>query len=297
MLVNIVLEFTACNREQANSHCFECKRRAEQSIKPFVESHQKIRFILPAFPAKSANRNKTLSSKPDLGEKLALQKLNDFIATINTVHKPGCELLICSDGHVFNDLVMVKDEEVDNYQQMLMEMAANDSLENIKFVNLNTFYPNLTIQQQRESLLNDFAQSIDEIKRNIKTNQDEMLTFNGLHRFLTEDIEYFLIGESKNKLKKVAKDLTYQTIQRSHAWSNLLSHHYKNTIRLSIHPHLCTSSKIPIKFNEHSSRWATPWHNVVLKTKNGYQLIKRKQAVKMGAILKFINTDEAHYAL
>src|SRR5438105_1612857 len=43
-------------------------------IERFVAAGQPIRLVLPAFPAKSSNPEKTLGALPDFGEVLALQR-------------------------------------------------------------------------------------------------------------------------------------------------------------------------------------------------------------------------------
>ena len=62
---------------------------------------EEISFILPAFPAKSGNRNKTYSQLPDYGEVVSLQRLNEFALEISQLYQPGVKIIICSDGRVF----------------------------------------------------------------------------------------------------------------------------------------------------------------------------------------------------
>jgi pyoverdine/dityrosine biosynthesis protein Dit1 len=72
---------------------------------PLVAKQRSIELILPAFPAKSANRRKTLGILPDLGEYLGLARLQDLCDQIRAVYAPGAHVTICSDGRVFSDLV------------------------------------------------------------------------------------------------------------------------------------------------------------------------------------------------
>jgi pyoverdine/dityrosine biosynthesis protein Dit1 len=60
-------------------------------------------MCLPAFPWKSANQvYKVLGTLPDKAEELALKRLNGICEAIGDVYKPGAELLIISDGLVYN---------------------------------------------------------------------------------------------------------------------------------------------------------------------------------------------------
>jgi hypothetical protein len=72
-------------------------------VKEQVSNSQKVRMILPAFPMKSPNRkNKVLGRLPDFGEELALHHLNGLCDNIQDIYEHGAELLIQSDGLVYN---------------------------------------------------------------------------------------------------------------------------------------------------------------------------------------------------
>lgn len=74
----------------------------ETSIKSLVQTKELIHLILPAFPFKSPNRvDKVLGSLPDMGEEIALARLDGLCAQINEVY-PGTSLSILSDGLVYN---------------------------------------------------------------------------------------------------------------------------------------------------------------------------------------------------
>lgn len=277
--------------------CDRCEVRLNEAVQTFMSKHHKIVFVLPAFPAKSANRDKTISELPDLGETLALKRLESLLIEINQIYQPGAELIICSDGHVFNDLVNVSSQSVVNYQQALKQHCRALNCQSIHFFDLFDYFKNMSLETMRNQLVEEFGEPISSIRQAVLTVEDEAMMFNGLHRFLFEDLQYFYPNLSRNKIKKIAKIRAYQTIQRSHAWSNLVTQSFPDSIRLSIHPHLCDKEKISIKLVDSQDQWATPWHNVVVKSKSGYQLIKRHQAIKMGATIQGLNTLEAHYAL
>src|SRR6185437_10554331 len=81
-------------------------------VKAQLEKGQAIRLILPAFPWKSVNRvEKVTGILPDLGEELALYRLNQMCEDIKTVYPLGGQVFIATDGLVFNDVVGITDEE------------------------------------------------------------------------------------------------------------------------------------------------------------------------------------------
>lgn len=72
-------------------------------ISRYVERGETVQMCLPAFPWKSANKvEKVLGNLPDKAEELALRRLNSICERIGEIYKPGAELLIISDGLVYN---------------------------------------------------------------------------------------------------------------------------------------------------------------------------------------------------
>ena len=68
-----------------------------------VEACQAIKMILPSFPWKSVNAvDKVTGKLPDLGEELALARLNALCKDVAEVYEPGAEVTIATDGLVFS---------------------------------------------------------------------------------------------------------------------------------------------------------------------------------------------------
>jgi hypothetical protein len=74
-----------------------------EQVGGFTARGARIEFCLPAFPCKSSNTDKVLSTSPDRGEYMALCTLHAFLAEIEALYEPGAKLWIISDGHVFSD--------------------------------------------------------------------------------------------------------------------------------------------------------------------------------------------------
>ena len=66
-----------------------------QKIDETVRLGLPLELILPAFPAKSANRNKTIGNRADFADYLGLKRLNDFAEAVGRVYAPGCKIHIC----------------------------------------------------------------------------------------------------------------------------------------------------------------------------------------------------------
>jgi len=275
-----------------NGFCQSCQKQPREMIVQAIKKQQPLTLILPAFPAKSANRQKTLSAKPDLGEKMGLANLNLLCQSLQHHHQPGVRLIICSDGRVFNDLVLVSNADVQTYQQGIQQIINQDSLHFLSLFSLDDVYINDDFATMREKLMQDFAEPLEELKQRIRCQSPSLYLFNGIHRFIVEDQLALKPLQSKNQTRLQAKEVTYEVIRRSNAWSKLLATSFPEALRLSIHPQPCGSDKLGIQFLPAKNGWATPWHNVLLKNRDGWQLMKRLDAERLGARL-----NDDHYVL
>lgn len=262
-----------------------------------VERGQKLSFILPAFPAKSANREKTIDATPDYADVLGLKALNDVCEQINRFYFAGAEIIICSDGRVFNDLVMVSDEDLMKYKVGIETIIQSMKLVHLKTFSLDDCFEHQDFAQMRQDLEANYSESVESIRSRVKSNVDTRDLFNGIHRFMKEDMQVLRPDLSKNQLMEASKVVTYKVMQRSGAWDQMLSNHFPCGLRLSIHPYPITYRKFGVKLVGGADRWATPWHNVALKMQDRFFLVKRKLALEMGAVLKFAEGDYAYYQL
>lgn len=272
--------------------CAQCRHHPQQKIQQAMLEQKPLTLILPAFPAKSANRRKTLSEKPDRGEILGLINLNQLCQNMQKIYQPGVKLIICSDGRVFNDLVLVHDAHVDVYQQGILHIIKDHQLSHLTIFSLDNIYPSHNYASMRALLMQQYGQPLAELKQQISENPQLRYQFNGMHRFIVEDQSELKRELSKSQLRRAAKETTYEVIRRSNAWSRLLAAYFPQALRLSIHPQPCGSEKTGIQFLPTDNRWSTPWHNVLLKNAQGWQLVKREEAERLGAQL-----NDDHYIL
>lgn len=298
-ILNILFKY----RKTAHVNCVTdpcnlCKVVHLDKIINFVRKQEPIHFILPAFPAKSPNRNKVLGSRPDLGEEIALQGLQQICDQIESIYKPGAKISICADGRVFTDLVKITDEDVSLYIAELHKMIIDNQLNQLKLYNLEDFLDTEgDFDGAREKLLMVYAKDINYYKSVIKADNAYSRLFNGIHRFITEDQKEMYSEWSNTKFKKHTKEIAIQVIQRSEAWGRFISKFFPSAIRLSIHPHSPHSEKIGIKLTKAKDNWITPWHGVILlDSKEGYQLVKRSDAIESGAQLIFKNNQPYYYS-
>lgn len=252
-----------------------------EAIQRAIRHGAPLRFVLPAFPCKSKNREKTLGDCPDLGEYLALKHLDSIGSEVHKLHKPGVSMTLCSDGRVFNDLVLVDDTSVDLYRRGLQRLIETNGFHFLHWYDLDDALPDLKITQRRQWLVENYGQPIDKIPN------DHL--FCGIHRFIFEDRLHLVTGKSRNQIRNESKIIAKQVIQRSNAWSSYLQERFPEAIRLSIHPHPANSFKIGIQLVPAEDRFATPWHNAIIIKDERPTLMKHRDIQSRGAQLKELN--------
>jgi len=255
-------------------------------IHGFLEREEPIRLVLPAFPAKSANPQKTIGALPDFGEVLALRRLQDLCLRIGRLWSPGARLTICSDGRVFSDLVQVSDESVTAYGREIRRIIADESLDRLDTFGLDDAMPEHgDFDQLRRLLVLEHGDDLDEVRERCRRDAAGQALFNGIHRFLFEDLAALRPDMSRTRLRRWSKELAYETIQRSNAWSRLVERRFPEAVRLSIHPQPLGSDKIGVRLLPSANIWRTPWHSAALFDGRGFTLVRRSEAEALDAVL------------
>jgi pyoverdine/dityrosine biosynthesis protein Dit1/AcrR family transcriptional regulator len=265
--------------------CEECINLHLPKVLHFVAAEKPIHFVLPAFPAKSPNHQKTIGKLPDLAEEIAIQTLQSLCDEIQAIHPPGAKVTICSDGRIFSTLVGVEDAEITAYVAHLRNFIQHTGIRNIEVLNLEDLLPELPIDQARRSVLEEYSEPLDRLHDRLTTSPSFLQLFNGIHRFITEDRLVLNPHISPSKTKETAKGIALQVIQHSNAWTRFLTQLYPEALRLSIHPYAAHSEKIGIRLTKAMDNWLTPWHGAIVLQEDGYMLMKSREAIAQGARL------------
>lgn len=256
-------------------------------IRAFIENEQRIEFVLPAFPTKSPNTNKVIGAVPDMAERLSLIFLNSLCQRIQLYCLAGGAYRYLPDGHVFGDLIRVSDDAINHYQReiesLLHEVGATYlsvfNLGDVKGLAEHTDDYDLL----RRLLVEGYAESEEAIKQQLMQDEQGLLLYRAITRFLYEDSQLPGYSGSNAALQKDAKQRACGVIQRSWAWGNLLAQHFPAAIRLSIHPQPVDSLKMGIHMMPTKDDWLTPWHGVAANVNGQFVLMKRKDAQSLTA--------------
>lgn len=297
----ILSEITRFRRMAYSEHscfpgdCGGCESPHLPKVMEAVRSGQKVRFVLPAFPGKSPNPAKVLGVLPDMAEKQALIFLNGLCERIEKIYTLGAEIVICSDGRVFNDVIGIRDEDLTAYQKELAKLIQDLGLTNLTTFDLDSVYPGYNFDLLRVGLVQKYGKPVEHFRAKVKRggkesavreDRDAHRLYCGTTRFLVEDAHYPGQTKSKNALQKECRAKAYELMRKSNAWTDLIAEQFPEAVRLSIHPQDCASEKLGIQLLG-ASNWMTPWHGVAVKLGSHFVLMKRSRAEELGAKLIF----------
>lgn len=270
-------------------------------IRAFIENERRIEFVLPAFPTKSPNINKVIGALPDMAERLSLIFLNSLCQRIQLYYSPGAHIVICSDGHVFGDLIRVSDETINLYQREIEGLLHEVGATHLSVFNLGDVKGMAEHADDydllRRLLVDGYAESEEAIKQQLMQDEQGLLLYRAITRFLYEDSQLPGYSGSNAALQKDAKQRACGVIQRSWAWGNLLAQYFPTAIRLSIHPQPVDSLKMGIHMMPTKDDWLTPWHGVAANVNGQFVLMKRKDAQSLNGKMVEIRGTPSHYLI
>ncbi|WXK81428.1 isocyanide synthase family protein [Streptomyces sirii] len=250
-----------------------------------VAAGEPILFTLPGFPCKSPNPAKVLGHLPDEGERLALRFLDALCGRIEAVYPPGARVAICSDGHVFSDLIGVPDRDIDAYNDALRALVRAEGLTRLDVFDLRQVYgEGLTHDDKRLLVEEQHAPSLAELRSLTRGDEPARRLYQGITRFLFEDTAGF--PGTRSALQRDCRRRAYGVMRRSRAWGELVAVHHPEAFRLSIHPQPRGSAKFGIRLLEAPDVWLTPWHSCVLEHADGRrELMHRAEAERLGRLV------------
>jgi len=267
------------------------KNHFKQSMWYYVENNQRILFALPAFPCKSSNtRTKVLGKLPDVGERLALQRLERFLISIKTVYPPGGHLVIFSDGRVYCDLFRIADDTTTKFITQLRKTHVTDK---IAWSDLDMFFGKFDDVGKRHALVNIFGTTPENIYEQIKEDSDFREVYCGFQRFLLDEIP-LPNGVRDKEGRRLITDTARRIMMRTFSYSNFMRILFPHHVRWSIHPSRC-STKFSINLVGRTD-WGTPWHNCALLQPDGsWNLVRRKTAEEKGFKLSYTDDNLPYY--
>ena len=252
-----------------------------EGVLHFLRQRQPVVLALPGFPCKSPNPEKVAGRLPDEGERRALHELEDLCVEITAVYPPGAQVIICSDGHVFTDVIGVSDEDISAYGAAVRRLIAAENLPHLSVLDLSDLWGDLPFPAKRERLAEQWSGSLEQLREEARCGGETTRVLCGMTRFMLDDAVDLPEGPSARQ--KVAKQRAYRVLGRSRAWGEVVGRHLPDAIRLSIHPQPLGAEKFGISLVKPGVQWVTPWHSVVLLDAEGKpRLLRHDEARQRG---------------
>ncbi|MFJ9613574.1 L-tyrosine/L-tryptophan isonitrile synthase family protein [Streptomyces noursei] len=258
-----------------------------RQLSHWVAAGRPVLFTLPGFPCKSPHPAKVLGPLPDEGERLALRFLDRLCARIAAVYPPGARVAICSDGHVFSDLIRVPDATIDAYGDGLRALIHEEGLANrLSVFDLRAAYGNLPYAEKRARIEAEHAPALAALRAETRADESARRLYQGITRFLFEDTDLQAYPGTRSALQRECRARAYDVIRRSRAWGELIDGYHPGAVRLSIHPQPRGSAKFGIRLLDAPDVWLTPWHGCVLEHPDGRrELLHRTDAERRGRLV------------
>lgn len=253
-ILNLLLRHhRTTDRPPASAQAFPHQLRR---IAGFVRDGAPVDFTLPGFPCKSPNPAKVLGQLPDQGERLSLTFLDTVCAEIQRLHPPGARVTICSDGHIFSDLIGVPDDHIDVYVDELRAQIGRLGLERLRVFDLRDVLGDLPPPAKRAHVHDRYAPGLEELRAEVHADEHTRALYRGITRFLIEDTPDW--PGTHSALQLACRRRAYGVIQRSRAWGDLIAEHHPDAVRLSIHPQPVGAAKFGIRLLDAPDAWTTP---------------------------------------
>lgn len=253
-------------------------------IGAFVRAGAPVVFTLPGFPCKSPNPAKVLGHLPDEGERLSLRFLDALCARIGRLHPPGARVVVCSDGHVFGDLIGVPDAHIDAYADALRHEVTRLDLTHLSVFDLRDVLGDLPYDARRAHVHARYAPPLEALREEVRADAGALALYRGITRFLVEDTAGW--PGTRSALQRACRQRAYGVIQRSRAWGALIAEHFPDAVRLSIHPQPVGAPKLGLRLLDAPDAWTTPWHSAALRRADGtWTLLPRREAARSGRLV------------
>lgn len=250
------------------------------AIEKFTSANAAIGFAMLGLPFKSTNhRDKVLGDLPDLGEELTIRNFETFNADIKRVYAPGINVLVASDGYMFNDILNVTEREVQQYKEITSAFATNKT---VSILDINDFYTDgNSVSAKREKLMQQFGYTWEKMEQEILFNPDVNILYKGMIRFMEEELADKPFA-SNNQRHKEAKRLSREMMLRNEAYNRLTRAELNDCIRLSMHPSVNNGYKYSFKLIPGEHTHHSPWHSAVVMGDGDIATMHKADAIAAG---------------
>ncbi|KAG3134124.1 hypothetical protein PC128_g26248, partial [Phytophthora cactorum] len=247
----------------------EGKAKMQKIVMRMIERRAPITLVLPSFPFKSPNStDKVLGKLPDRAEELSMERLERFCREVEEAYTPGCNMVIFSDGRVFNDLLGVSLSDLRAFENEMQAMVKEAGHTHVYFDSMDNYVKN--VDDPIPEILERFNVLHIDFDARIKAEPAIRNTYCSFCKFLERDLAPQWVGMSRSATKRSCGKIAKQMMHRNVGFSALIDESYPDALRISIHQYNNAGPKFGIHLiRQKSGKPRTPWHSVVCEDLDG----------------------------
>ena len=273
-------------------------------IIPFIQQQKRLYFILPSFPFKDQNKFRVPydADTVDFSEVAFLMRLHNVVQSLYQVHPFGADVIILSDGRLYQDIFKIEANCVEEYQWRLryyrnkLNIAGDISIIDLKELieRADEDYVITGILQHIENVIRKTYSSDTEFKNLIQGMKWNMNSRNILADY-TDKEAWDIIRKEKAELADklhliweqyhamaVEAAIRYASVNLMLKWTNLLGNFFPEAIRCTVHP---KKGQVALAMNYawNGIAWSEKWPKCFqdISSVPFYQLAKYKKVKKV----------------
>ena len=177
------------------------------AVTPRIKAQERILFILLGFPFKDQNRLRVddEADQPDLGEISFLLRLYRTTQAIYQLHPHGADILVLTDGEVYQDIFGISGSNVARYAERLKAFRSYLNLQGaVSFIPLNSLVDRASIAPHGESQPRG-AKAVQQFIH------ERIRALIGSDMSLSAPVDHLISGMKWNhESRQLLKDLTHQ---------------------------------------------------------------------------------------
>lgn len=253
-----------------------------EKINYFLRKNEPIRLMLPAFPFKIMNPLKSNRGDADLAEVAAFCRFNEINLQIKKYYKPGAEIHVFHDGHLYYRHFLHEIDDADRYFKSMKKFVKLLGLQ--KVVKLHDAYENLKDIEDFDNIYNQARKEMDNLwKKEGSGNEKIQKIIQSAHNNIKlSDIDYEVLykinfaqdwdlsHEEKGLKKEIDKRakkcaFEYMVVQHALEKADFFNKMVPNGLRLTVHPKEGHIGIFLVKRKTH----LLPWMGVGVIKNNG----------------------------
>lgn len=240
-----------------------CKEEFVEKIIPTIKEKSRLLFVLPGFPFKDQNRFRVPfdGGMPDMAEISFMIRLYNLTQTIYQVHPYGVDIVVLSDGELYQKIFGVSEDVVKSYKSRLISYRNRLNLQGaISFLSLKDLIDRSSekmlaweishfIREVLQSLVKsrdtDITRFFDILVSGMKWNLESRSSLHTIPDDVCWKILRLNIDEVQTEYEEVWHEINarainaafeYASVNLMLKWTNLIFSFFPDAIRGTIHP-------------------------------------------------------------